>query len=513
MAKLTDLPAELVDRIIHHIFDQTYDPDYKRLQSSVPDHHLLDHNQINCSAKPKPRPHLDRVTPRGRRFDGRRVYHEQVSWPEGLPSNPLLPLSLVSNTFRRCAQELLFKSVALDSPWIASLFLQALTCIPPRANTLCSCKCPKNDNQMNDLEHLNPLSQHVRSLQVAWSGNNSMGRGGGSVFCEILRSCPRLENITISTIFQLACKEPILKALASNPHIKEFVILKNTRGQYSTFQWLPHELVLRLFPHWTSLETVEFPQLSGWSVGSLNPALNSAIPVLNCTLRTMILNDPQLDELEFSNLLKSCRESMRALKITGPNLKVTREALCRVLQESTSPNLECLKLRSIYCEQTLRLAHLPSSTTSPPLLEMIFASPTALKNLKTLSFEDRLATEKLFECLPKSLIKISWKRCDLSASALLKALSSSRNEEGSLPNLKCCSVAGSRDEWEFEQVHDAITKVFKARGGCYHLFVDMAYGSPIGTEERMEMEEMDDDEDEEDFVPYDQKLQPKTYIK
>jgi hypothetical protein len=57
---------------------------------------------------------------------------------------------------------------------------------------------------------------------------------------------------------------------------------------------------------------------------------------------------------------------------------------------------------------------------------------------------------------------------------------------------------------DFEQVHDAITKVFKARGGCYHLFVDVAYGSPIGTEERMEMEEMDDDEDEEDFVPYDQ---------
>jgi hypothetical protein len=68
-----------------------------------------------------------------------------------------------------------------------------------------------------------------------------MEKGGGSVFCEILRSCPRLENITISTVFRLACKEPILKALASKPFINEFVILNKPRGEQSSHQWLPRE--------------------------------------------------------------------------------------------------------------------------------------------------------------------------------------------------------------------------------------------------------------------------------
>ncbi|PLW40327.1 hypothetical protein PCANC_11148 [Puccinia coronata f. sp. avenae] len=139
-------------------------------------------------------------------------------------------------------RELLFKNVALDCPWTASFFLQALTCIPPPEEKLCH-KYQKRDNQIKrgDSEHLNPLSPHVRSLQVTWSGFCSMEKGGGSVFCEILRSCPRLENITISTVFRLACKEPILKALASKPFINEFVILNKPRGEQSSHQWLPRE--------------------------------------------------------------------------------------------------------------------------------------------------------------------------------------------------------------------------------------------------------------------------------
>ncbi|KAA1083733.1 hypothetical protein PGT21_005516 [Puccinia graminis f. sp. tritici] len=56
MAKLDDLPAELIRRIIDQvIYDQEYDP----YGTGVADHHhALDHNEI-VQTPQKPRPHLD----------------------------------------------------------------------------------------------------------------------------------------------------------------------------------------------------------------------------------------------------------------------------------------------------------------------------------------------------------------------------------------------------------------------------------------------------------------------
>ncbi|PLW11835.1 hypothetical protein PCANC_11149 [Puccinia coronata f. sp. avenae] len=99
---------------------------------------------------------------------------------------------------------------------------------------------------------------------------------------------------------------------------------------------------------------------------------------------------------------------------------------------------------------------------------MVFDSPTALKNLKTLSFKDRLAT----------------------------ALLSSSDNGRSLPNLKCCSVA-SRYGWKHEQEMD-IQKALEMRGGCFHSFRAPAYGSP--TPSATHMDAMDDhDSDDDDF--------------
>jgi hypothetical protein len=40
------------------------------------------------------------------------------------------------------------------------------------------------------------------------------------MLCKIIKSCSLLENTVIRNTFELACKEPILKALASRSHIK-----------------------------------------------------------------------------------------------------------------------------------------------------------------------------------------------------------------------------------------------------------------------------------------------------
>jgi len=486
MAQLSDLPAELVTRIILIVFHPK-----KRTKSEH--HHQLNHNEI--TNKPKQlRPHLERLIspePYGYRPYGCiNTKRNTVSWPDGLPRNPLLPLSLVNRTFRRCAQEILFKNVALCSTWTASLFLRSLTSSPV-------------------------LSRSVRSLQFAWGGPCSMGRGGGSVFCEILRNCPLLENIAIGSTFLLSCKEPVLEALASVRLVKEFVILHNLHdhGNFTTIlEWRANEIVTRLFPHWERLETVDFFEVAGClPVDSIPPPPASIPPVaLKCAVRTIILTDHELDEAGLSMLLKSCGESLRTLKMTGPGYRLSRAALCRVLEGCISPNLESLTVESSHSwEQPISNnpdSHLDPQR-SPGLLDIVFNSPTALRNLKSLSFKGAMATQNLFFRLPPSLIKLAWERCDLPATALRKALTSTdKDGERFLPNLKCCSVR-TRYGWGMKDQREVETVLIK-RGGCFHCDMNAEYGSPTMSDE---IEEEERGYDEDPFDEIDHWVPPRVY--
>ncbi|PLW21122.1 hypothetical protein PCANC_05513 [Puccinia coronata f. sp. avenae] len=511
MAKLTELPAELVNRIIQHVLYLAQPPSRRPPPNPADRHHLLDHTQINCAAKPKPRPHLERTansrsTARaGDNSPYRPPTSFQVSWLEGLPKNPLVPLALVSRTFCECVQEYLFKNVALCSTWTASLFLESLTSIPPYEDrSFYTRRLIDHEGKQHSVPPpLSPLAQHVRSLQFAWGGPCSMGKGGVSMLCEIIESCPLLENIAICNMFQLACKEPLLKALASRPHIREFVLLKNSDGERANFQWRAHE-VARLFMHWNSMETVDFRELAGRPTNLLNPEASRSMPTLsNCAIRTMILTNHNLDELELSNLLKSCRHSMRTLKIA--NLSYNhhgndRRALCRVLQEYASPNLECLMLQSANSGESSSDLTNDDHLTSPGLLDILFNHPTAMKNLKTLAFIGTLATGRLFERLPKSLVKLAWEHCDLPPSALLEALSSAGGAENSLPNLKCCSVR-SRYGWKPEE-ELAVKTTLDRQGACFHSILDPGYGSPTWSDAVSE-ERRADEENMREIEPWD----------
>ncbi|PLW06638.1 hypothetical protein PCASD_02941 [Puccinia coronata f. sp. avenae] len=403
----------------------------------------------------------------------RKLYHQHVSWPEGLPNNPLLPLALVNRTFRQCAQEILFKNVDLHNTRTANVFLKSLTCGSSKRRKQCNNHPPSR------------LSQYVRSLQFSWGYSRSPGKRGASLFCKILHNCPLLENIYISNQFLLTCKEPVLEVLASIPFIKELVLINSTDHARVTFQWPPHEIVSRLFSHWNFLETVEFSQLSGWSQHdpSRQPTPNS-IPVLNCAIQTMILRDYDLDEQALSNLLRSCGESMRTLEITGPHFHLNPDAFGRILRDSTSPNLECLIVSPpMYWKHTVRDIDLDNETfTSPGLLDTVFDSPTALRNLKTLSFHGaQIASDRLLAHLPKSLIKLSMERCRIAASPLIKVLViSSGHDEAPLPNLMCVSICSPRKWSKKDEIN--VREVVEMRGGCFHLLRERFFRSPSPTD-------------------------------
>ncbi|KAA1096275.1 hypothetical protein PGT21_011306 [Puccinia graminis f. sp. tritici] len=85
--------------------------------------------------------------------------------------------------------------------------------------------------------------------------------------------------------------------------------------------------------------------------------------------------------------LKSFRESLRTLEIIGPAYRIGRAAINRVLKESTNPLLECLSPDWSHYEPLIE--PLPEGVesddpdTSPGLLDLLFKSPTTLRNLKS----------------------------------------------------------------------------------------------------------------------------------
>ncbi|PLW05899.1 hypothetical protein PCANC_26143 [Puccinia coronata f. sp. avenae] len=477
LATLSDLPAELVNRIIHHVFYDSNPPSNPNIPRPTctpsPDHHALDHTEIN-DPKRKPRPHDERIIPRSR---SPKKYHEPVSWPKGLPFNPLVSLSLVNHTFRLCAQELLFKNVALQDTRTNNMFLKSLTSVP--ADEDHSARKRQKRGQ-----HLGRLSQYVQSLQFKWGGKRSTGKTGASLFCKILQNCPLLENLLICNKIPLANKELILEALARNPSIKDIVIfnVNELERDNSIFQWQADEVVTRLFSHWNGLETIELWGLTGWASNARN-APPKTLPALNCAIRTVILMNHNCNELTFSNLLKSCGESVRTLQITGSHLNLKPGAFGRVLRDSTSFNLECLAILEPSCwEHTVNDLDREKPDDVANVLDIAFDSPTALKNLKTLSFYGRyMATDQLFARLPKSLVKLAWEQCKLTAPPFIEALASSTDDKGSLPNLMCCSVRTHRG-WDVKDEMTVRKILEKMRGGCFHLLRHRGYGSPSSTD-------------------------------
>jgi hypothetical protein len=270
-----------------------------------------------------------------------------------------------------------------------------------------------------------------------------MGEGGGSLICEIIRSCPLLENIAFSNTFYMCCKEPILEALASRPLIKEFVILAKDTSPTDTvvFRWLVDEVFDRLFSKWDKLETIELVGLSR-QPNQITQTIPQPITVLNRALRTIILDDPDLNESELSWILKGSMESLLTLSIINPSSNLDRPGLFRILKECTSPTLEVLTISVDWAWQSIGRNAEGSDDPAEnwALMDLVFKSSSALRKLKSLSITGPVVGSDFFDLLPDSLVKLAWDDCwELPSDMLARVLSSSR-EPMWLPNLKCLSV-------------------------------------------------------------------------
>ncbi|POW22841.1 hypothetical protein PSHT_00776 [Puccinia striiformis] len=280
------------------------------------------------------------------------------------------------------------------------------------------------------------------------------------------------------------CKEPILDALASRRLIKDFVVHNAYKSGNTTSQSLAYELFGRLLPKWNLLQTIELVNLPGRPVKTIEP-IHKPITALNCQLRTIILNQFDLDEGELFGLLKSCQETVRTFQIRKPSKKLNRPGLCRVLTQCTSPDLES---SMIEIDDFWDTSYTYGSTDTPNnpaknggLLDIVLRS-SALNKLKSLSITVIFFTQ--------SIVKLAWERTNIAAAPFAKALSSWREQNSMrsdglprphfdspggtgnnrrvrwLPNLKCFSVMFGRN-WERADLI-TIREALAARGVCYH---------------------------------------------
>ncbi|KAA1133108.1 hypothetical protein PGTUg99_015248 [Puccinia graminis f. sp. tritici] len=487
MVSFNDLPAELIHKIVGFTLQQ---PSAHNSRDSNPGgaHFGLDHFGVEAALR---RPRVGPVATQLDHHvdpDANLLHHAnptnlpRVSWPDGLPRNPLLALSLVNRPLRRCAQEMLFRKVGLASEWQAHLFLRALS--RPSLDDGSAPVDQAHSSQENGTEIEqrsgnacpNRLGQYVRVVDFEWGGPRSMGRGGGFLLCDIIRSCPEIEHITIRARFFNRCQEPIFKALASCRRIQAFVT-----GEHCTrptvFQWRIDELVDRLFSKWDSLHTIDVTGLCGPLIQTPE-TIPKAIPAINHALRSIILTYADLDEFELSSVLKGSLKSLLTLKIIYPSSRLDRSGLCRILKEDTNPDLEILL---ICVEPAWHRIRRSSETSDDPetncgLIDIIFKTSDApLRKLKTLSVEGTIIGSNFLTLLPQSLVKLHCEKTGLQSAAFVKMLSNSYKPDppaGSdtpgkwLPNLLCCSIREDTS-WPRE-ARKTIEQILKDRGACFH---------------------------------------------
>ncbi|OAV91288.1 hypothetical protein PTTG_06799 [Puccinia triticina 1-1 BBBD Race 1] len=498
MALLTDLPAELLRKILEH-FIQLHQANLDELKRPW----------NRCFFYPGK---LDIRLRASSNLRSKETYHsnfqllnetglsQAVSRTTALPPSLLLPLCLVNRALGKYVQQALFAHVTLIDQWQAHLFYQALTSPSTLQDQL---ELPDDSpdthgkrSRTQDIQaRSTPSDQHpptslacqVRSLQFKFVGPCSLGRGGGSLVCQILRACPLVENITIATGFMTCCQEPLLDALASRPFIKTFVLLESFGKNTSFLPWTAEQLLGRLFTKWESLQTIELIKCHVnhrplWEPGGYD----SFLPALNCALRTIVLNCPCLKEKDLAMILNGSRASLRNLQICHPTPALHRPGLYRILTECISPALESLTLEvnDRWGKMIFPQADYPD--LNPGLLDHVFKTSSTLSNLKELSFAGDLTGEDFLDLLPQSIVKLTWNRCGISFEAFSEALTSGTvnslelplplqldppsgaetRRPRWLPELKCCSI------YNFDKCEEECARVIRQeldeRRVCFH---------------------------------------------
>ncbi|KAK4055747.1 hypothetical protein OIV83_000294 [Microbotryomycetes sp. JL201] len=445
------------------------------------------------------------------------------TFPDGLPSDPILPLASVNRAFLAASRHKLYKSVNLLSVWQASLFLESVTASEHAAFSV-------EDDCFLPEDCTNILQQLVKTLRIdlAPGKDLSLRRGGGQTVLDILKACPNLESLTLNVSFLGSATGAYLRTLTTLQHLKSVKLCGGVSkdGLRLTTARLLH--LLRF--EWLNLENLVVDSLDSNALAPENEALFMMEDAENrvgaTNISTIRLINPRVDPFELDCLLEEARFTLTCFELVDPGPLSTPRTLAQSLL-SYGYNLTTLHLdlsRNWGKDPVSIVPPLPAGTAAPkvtPRKDYKQGRPTQqdtvriaqqkyflegllpyLPHLEELEWFGPIASAQVFKSMQPALKRVRWSRCPtLKPATAAKVLMKHANvwvPEGdealakaskkAAVGLKCMTVSVGRlsdrlpmeDAWltlAFRQSDDlrwsdeelaALRDAAKARDCCLH---------------------------------------------
>ncbi|BGP15043.1 hypothetical protein JCM10213_002812 [Rhodosporidiobolus nylandii] len=188
----------------------------------------------------------------------------QRIYPDGLPTDPLLPLLFINRSFLHAARKLLYRRVHVAGPYVASLLLSALQA-KESAGYLPGDEGEKEEGEEGERSR-NTLRDCVRTISFDHEGDASLGRGGARVYIDIIAACDRLENLVLRPMLLKSATKPLIRALEGLSRLKSVDLTTSTDPAKPFVVTVPR--LYQLMKHsWPELERLTVQGLKSGDAG------------------------------------------------------------------------------------------------------------------------------------------------------------------------------------------------------------------------------------------------------
>lgn len=241
-----------------------------------------------------------------------------LTFPDGLPKEPILPLAFINRAFLSAVRSLLYnRNILLNDMYQASLFLRTLQspCVPTTDHV------PEADDEEG--QQRQSIAWLVRSVSIDIPKTISVGRGGGSVVLDIIRLCTRLDTFFCTSDWLRSAMMPFRNALASRTGIKALGLRGGgeTSNPHNSLIWTM-QLLEPLFTQWKSLEDLQLTYLKS-SSAMLKPFVGA--------LKKLSLSRCDISDNELNYLMARSKGLLDVFELHEPSEKITRLGYARII--------------------------------------------------------------------------------------------------------------------------------------------------------------------------------------
>ncbi|GAA5904713.1 hypothetical protein JCM6882_008354 [Rhodosporidiobolus microsporus] len=293
-------------------------------------------------------------------YDSDHPEYRRRIFPDGLPSDPLLPLLFINRSFLHAARKILYRRVHVAGPFVGSLLLRSLQAeqsagflpgdeveveLEEDAKTKAKGKA-KEDDPPRTLVKRNVLADVVRLLSFNGEGDCSLGRGGGQNYIDCIKLCKNLDTLVLRPMFLKSATKPLLAALRDLKRLKSVDLTTSTDPSRPFVVTAPR--IYSLLKSWPELEELTVQGLKSGDDGpmgemddfwydvdydeeeedqdwmdeeEIEERRNRVKPK---GLKKVVLYGFDLGEAELTPLLRDSKETLTQLTLTRPGLDFMR---------------------------------------------------------------------------------------------------------------------------------------------------------------------------------------------